>query len=174
MELKDCFYLGKIGRPKSFKGEVNFIFDNDCPEDYLEVKEFLVLVGKRLVPYAVESMSIKNNGQGVIRFKGFKSDEDANRIKNFEVYLPNELLPELDEEDFYLHDLVGCVVIDEVIGEIGIVREVNDQTAQRLLFIGEEHHEKIVPLVDHFVKEVNKKDKIIRTNLPPGLLDLND
>lgn len=174
MELKDCFYLGKIGRPRSFRGEVNFIFDNDTPQLYVNMKELLVLVGKKLVPYKVDHISLKNNGQGIIKFKGFNSKEDVDRIKNFEVYLSNEHLPELAEEDYYIHDLVGCTVIDEQIGEIGIVREVNTQTAQRLLMIGEEHDETIVPLIDQFVIKVDKTAKTIQTNLPEGLIDLNE
>lgn len=174
MDIKDCFYLGKIGRPRSFKGEVNFIFDNDHPEDYVDQKELLVLVGKKLIPYKVDRISIKNNGQGIIKFKGFNSEADVNRIKNFEVYLSNEFLPELDEQDYYLHDLVDCLVVDEKLGELGRVREINDQTAQRLLMIGEEHDEIIVPLIDQFVININKADKLIKTNLPEGLIDLNE
>jgi 16S rRNA processing protein RimM len=174
MDLKDCFYLGKIGRPRSFRGEVNFIFDNDTPELYLDMKELLVLVGKKLVIYRVDHISLKNNGQGIIKFKGFNSKVDVDRIKNFEVYLSNEYLPELDEKDYYIHDLVGCMVIDENLGEIGTVREVNIATAQRLLMIGDEINEKIVPLIDQFVLDINKTEKIIKTNLPEGLLDLNE
>ena len=174
MNLKDCFYLGKIGRPRSFRGEVNFIFDNDTPELYLEMKELLVLVGKKLVTYKVEHISLKNNGQGIVKFKGFNSKEDVDRIKNFEVYLSNEYLPELEEKEYYIHDLIGCIVIDEKLGEIGIVREVNIATSQRLLMIGEEINEKIIPLIDQFIMDVNKTDKIIKTSLPEGLHDLND
>ena len=174
MNLKDCFYLGKIGRPRSFRGEVNFIFDNDTPELYVDMKELLVLVGKKLVTYKVEFISLKNNGQGIIKFKGFNSNEDVDRIKNFEVYLPNKYLPKLDEKDYYIHDLVGCNVIDENFGEIGIVREVNTATSQRLLMIGEERNEKIIPLIDQFVINVNKSEKIITTSIPEGLIDLNE
>jgi len=174
MDLEDCFYLGKIGRPRSFRGEVNFIFDNDTPQLYVDMEELLVLVGKKLIPYKVDHINLKNNGQGIIKFTGFDSKEDVDRIKNFEVYLSNKYLPELEESDYYIHDLVGCTVIDNKLGEIGIVREVNIQTAQRLLMIGEENNETIVPLIDEFVTDINKTTKIIQTNLPEGLIDLNE
>ena len=40
--------------------------------------------------------------------------------------------------------------------------------------IGEERNEKIIPLIDQFVINVNKSEKIITTSIPEGLIDLNE
>ena len=38
----------------------------------------------------------------------------------------------------------------------------------------EERNEKIIPLIDQFVINVNKFEKIITTSIPEGLIDLNE
>ena len=133
-----------------------------------------VLIGKKLVSYPFERYQLNQKGNAIATFEGFTSSDDVNRVKNMSLYLSKELLPILEEEEYYLHELVGCTVIDEKEGEIGLISEVNTQTAQTLLFIGEEPNEKIIPLVDEFILEMDKKSKVLKVDLPEGILDLND
>ena len=37
----NCFYFGKIGKPKGFKGEVNIIIDKDSPITPESLKEII-------------------------------------------------------------------------------------------------------------------------------------
>ena len=174
MTVDDCFYFGKIGKPKGFKGEVNIIIDKDAPFVPPKLDAVEVLIGKKLVSYPFERYQLNQKGNAIATFEGFTSSDDVNRVKNMSLYLSKELLPILEEEEYYLHELVGCTVIDEKEGEIGLISEVNTQTAQTLLFIGEEPNEKIIPLVDEFILEMDKKSKVLKVDLPEGILDSND
>tara|TARA_Y100000766_G_scaffold214032_1_gene185746 strand:+ start:2125 stop:2649 length:525 start_codon:yes stop_codon:yes gene_type:complete len=174
MKIEDCFYFGKIGKPKGFKGEVNIIIDKSTPISPKSLNKVLILVGKKLVPYPLSTFKITSKGNGLGKFVGINSELDVNRIKNFSVYLPKKILPKLKKDEFYLHDLVGCTLTDEKYGTVGIINEVNNQTSQTILFVETETDEIVIPLVDDFIVHINTSKKEVNLDLPEGIINLNE
>lgn len=175
MQVNDCFYIGKIGKPKSFKGQVFVRFDADDTSYFSELDSFYLLVaGKKLVEYPVEAFEFKNEKTGIVKFKSINNQEDADRIKNTEVYIPESIVKANDDGGVYLHELIGFTVVDNQLGEVGTVETVNDNSAQTLLIVKQDFTEHIIPYVDAFIEKVDTSNKIIHTHLPEGLLDMNE
>ena len=55
MEKKDCFYLGKIVRKYSFKGEFIIKLDTDQPELYQNMDAVFVDLGKNFIPFFIQN-----------------------------------------------------------------------------------------------------------------------
>lgn len=174
MKVEDCFYFGKVGKPKGFKGEVNIIIDNDSPIEPESLDSVYVLIGRKLVSYPLSHYKLNPKGNALGKFEGLNSDDDINRIKNLSLYLPKEMLPELDSEEFYMHELVGCTLFDQQKGEIGEITEINNQTAQTIMFVEYQNEEIIIPFVDDFIVEINTDEKKVVFDLPEGIIDLNE
>lgn len=174
MKVEDCFYFAKLGKAKGFKGEQHLIVDKETPFTPQNLDELWVLVGKKLVNYPLSKYRLNPKNNADIHVTGFTSDEDVERVKNMGVYLPKTMLPELDEEDYYLHELVNVEIHDTNLGFVGTINEVNSQTAQTLLYVTTDKTEVMVPLVDAFVVKLDKVDKKLYTDLPEGILDLNE
>ncbi|MFT6746539.1 MAG: 16S rRNA processing protein RimM [Glaciecola sp.] len=174
MNLSEYFLIGKIGKPKSFKGEVFFIIEDDEVFFALgKITEMKLLIRNKLIVYPIENMSVKSNNKVTLKFKGFDTIDMANMIKNCEVYVKNNELPASGDDNVFTHELIGCMVVDEKLGEIGLIDYIDKSSAQELVYIEKDGEELIFPLIDEFLVSIDLASKKVITNLPEGLLDIN-
>ena len=130
MNIDDCFYLGRITKPWGVKGQVMMFLDVDAPEDYLGLDSAFVEVKGQLVPYFFHLDNLNGN-KAVATFEDLTPDQ-ANALVGHSLYLPLDLLPKLEGNKFYFHEVVGFRVIDEEKGDIGILEQVIEYPAQPL------------------------------------------
>jgi len=172
MRKEDCFYLGIIARKHSFKGEVVLVLDTDEPELYENLESVFIALGDNLVPFFIEKSLLQKGNQLRILFEDMNSEEDANNIIGAKVYLPLQLLPKLSEDKFYYHEIIGFKVVDENYGDVGIIIGINDSSAQPLFVIKNNEKEILIPVIDDFISKIDKKNKKLSVDTPPGLIEL--
>ncbi len=172
MEKKDCFYLGKIVKKYSFKGEVLVKLDTDEPELYGDLDALFLDLRNSLVPFFIESSQFHKSELLRVKFEEVDSEEDADSILKCDVYLPLQFLPKLEDDKFYFHEIIGYSVEDVNFGKVGIIKAINDSTAQSLFEIDRDGIEILIPMNDAFIKKVDKKKKSILVETPEGLIDL--
>lgn len=172
MKKEDCFYLGKIVKKYSFKGEVLAKLDTDQPELYEQLDAIFVQIRNNLVPFFIESSQFHKSDLLRIKFEDVDTESDADALMKSELYLPLEFLPKLEGNKFYFHEVIGFKILDTTFGNIGIIKAINDTTAQALFEIDRDGTEVLIPMNDEFIVEVNRKTKTITVQTPPGLIDL--
>lgn len=173
MQKEDCYFLGKITKTHGIKGEVIIWMDVDQPELYAEMDSFLLLIKDELVPYFVEELQIRGK-KSILKLEDINSIEETAGIINKEVYLPLEVLPELEDgHSFYYHEIVGFQLKEEKTGEIyGPILQVYEGAGQDLIAFKKEDKEILIPISNDIVKTINRKEKILLVNLPEGLIDV--
>lgn len=107
-----------------------------------------------------------------MQFEDVETEAQAEEIIGLDVYLPLSLLPELSENQFYYHEIIGFEAEDVRFGKIGIITGVNDTTAQSLFEIERDGKKILIPLNDDFIEKVDKKNKKILLKTPEGLIEL--
>ncbi|MDX1603407.1 MAG: ribosome maturation factor RimM [Salinimicrobium sediminis] len=172
MTKEECFYLGRIVSKFSFKGEVLIKLDTDEPESYLEMESVFVEYDNNLVPFFIERSSLQKSNLLRVKFEEVDSEEDAEDLMKCDLYLPLNLLPELSEDQFYFHEIIGFKVEDELYGTVGTLTGVNDTTTQALFEIEKDGKQVLIPMNDQFLLKVDKKNKTIHVKTPEGLIDL--
>ena len=172
MTKEECFYLGRIVSKFSFKGEVLIKLDTDEPETYLEMESVFVEYDNNLVPFFIEKSSLQKSNLLRVKFEEVDSEEDADDLMKCDLYLPLNLLPELGEDQFYFHEIIGYKVEDENYGFVGILSGINDTTSQALFEIEKDSKQILIPMNDEFLQKVDKENKIIYVKTPEGLIDL--
>ncbi len=172
MRKEDCFYLGKIAKKFSYKGEVLIYLDTDEPELYENMESVFVEFNNHLVPFFIISSSLHKNDFLRTRFEDIDSEEEADKIMGCEVYLPLSMLPKLEGDKFYFHEVIGFDAEDERLGVIGTIVSINDSSAQPLFEIKRGDIEILVPMIDDFIVKVDRDNKKIILNTPEGLVDL--
>jgi 16S rRNA processing protein RimM len=173
MKKEDCFYLGKIVKKYSFKGELILRLDTDQPEIYENLNVILLDMGKSLVPFFIEKSLFQKGNHIRIQFEDVYSEAEADTLLKKEAYLPLNLLPALEGNKFYFHEVTGFMLEDVNYGEIGLIESINDRSAQPLFVIKTEDSEILIPMVDDFIQKIDRKHKKILVNTPEGLIDIN-
>ena len=172
MTKEECFYVGKIVKKYSFKGELLVKLDSDDPEIYEDMESVFVDLRNNLVPFFIESSQLHKSELLRIKFEDVDTEPDADALLKCDLYLPLEFLPELEDDKFYFHEIIGFTVEDVNFGKVGIVKSVNDSTAQALFEIDRDGIEILIPMNDAFIKKVDKKNQLILVETPEGLIDL--
>lgn len=172
MQKENCFYLGKIVKKYSFKGELLVKLDTDDPKIYTQMESVFVEKGKKLIPFFIARSSLHKSSLLRVKFEDVNGDEDADLLLGSKLFLPLELLPKLTENQFYYHEIIGFTVEDISFGKVGIVTGVNDSTAQVLFEIDRNGTNILIPLIDNFIKKVDKKKKNILVDVPEGLIEI--
>lgn len=172
MDINECFYVGKIVKKYSFKGELLAKLDTDEPEQFENLDSILVNLRGNLVPFFIESSQLHKSELLRIKFEDVDTEDDADSLIKSELYLPLSFLPELEDDKFYYHEIIGFKVEDKNYGNVGIISGVNDSTAQALFEIDRNGTEILIPMNDEFIIKVDKPNKTIIVETPEGLIDL--
>ncbi|AVI50903.1 16S rRNA processing protein RimM [Pukyongia salina] len=172
MQKKDCFFVGKIVKKYSFKGELLVKLDTDEPEQFLEMESVFVEKHKNLIPFFIDSLSLHKSELLRVKFEEVDSEEDADSLLGSELYLPLNLLPQLSGNTFYYHEIIGFSVNDVNFGTVGTISGVNDSTAQALFEIERDGKQILIPISDEIIDKVDRKAKTIHIQAPEGLIDI--
>ena len=172
MDINECFYVGKIVKKYSFKGELLIKLDTDEPEQFENLESILINLRGNLVPFFIESSQLHKSELLRVKFEEVDTEDDADSLMKSELYLPLSFLPELEEDKFYYHEIIGFKVEDKNFGNVGIISGVNDSTAQALFEIDRNGTEILIPMNDEFIIKVDKSNKTIFVETPEGLIDL--
>ncbi|WP_291128412.1 ribosome maturation factor RimM [Flavobacterium sp. UBA7682] len=172
MRKEDCFYLGKIAKKFSFKGEVLIYLDTDEPELYENMESVFVEFNKNLVPFFIENSSLHKNDFLRVQFEDVDSEAEADTLLGCEIYLPLSMLPKLDGNKFYFHEVIGFEIEDKRLGIFGVIQSINDTTAQPLFEVLNGEVEMLIPMIDHFLVEIDRKNKKVVMDLPEGLVEM--
>ena len=172
---EDIIAIGKFQKTHALKGELNMISDID-PEYFIEGNPIILDDDGILVPYYIESVRPKGSTSYLVKLKGINSEEEASQFVNKEIsVLKRDAEEWLDDELVDTNNLKGFRILDsETRKEIGVLENIDDSTSNLLFIVKEENGNEIfIPANEDFITEIDEEEKIIRMNLPDGLIDLN-
>ena len=172
MNENNYYYLGKVTRKFSFKGELIVFLDTDTPSHYYGLKKIFLKVDNSYIPYFISKISKYKNNSVRVKFEDVKNESEAMELINYEIFLPIEELPKLEGKKFYYHEVIGFMVIDINHGKIGEITYINDQTPQHLFVVKSSGKEILIPINDDFILDLDRINKIVNLKIPEGLLKI--
>jgi len=173
MKKAECIKVGRVSRLHGFKGELSLKFEQELPLDYSIQEVFFLDLNEKLVPHFVETIRFTPQGYGLTFLDGVDTEARARHLVGTDLYLPRTVLPEMAEDEYMIHELVGFSVVDETHGEVGKVTEVIEHPGNILLSVDSPEGVVLIPLIDQFVNKVDKGNRCINVSTPEGLIDLN-
>lgn len=156
-------------------GEVKVGFTAGKENQLTELKEIYVEKDGKKTALTVNTIRF-HKGNALIKFNEINSIDDAIELKGtFLKAEKNKLKTMLDEDEFYVEDLVGVQAFNlkgELIGEI---KQVINQGGGSILSIKDaEKNEFLVPFVKELVPEIDMEQRKVIINDIPGLIEKNN
>ncbi|MGG6239246.1 ribosome maturation factor RimM [Nodosilinea sp. AN01ver1] len=177
--------IGRIVAPQGVKGEVRVYPSSDFPERFLEPGDRWLKRPRSLTPEPVKLVRgryIDGKGLYVVQLAGVDSREMAEALRDAVLLVAAGDRPSLDDDEFYVADLVGLRVIVQATGQdIGTVSEVfaagNDLIEVTYYASNVENSSQtkprtvLVPFVTAIVPVVNLAEGYLEIDPPAGLLE---
>jgi 16S rRNA processing protein RimM len=124
--------------------------------------------------YVVDQWRTHNKGL-VAKLVGVDNRDDAEGIKNLEISIKAEMLPELDDSDVYWRELVGMRVVTDKGYNLGVIKELFETGANDVLLVKANlndafgQKERMVPyLLDQVIKQVDRQAKTVTVDWDPA------
>lgn len=167
-------FVARIARAHGLNGGLVLQVETDSPG--LVFTPGTVLEVERARPGLPTRLTVREahaHGRGwILRVEEVSDRTFAEQYAGAWLALPRGQLPELGEDEYFLHDLVGLEVVDEELGPIGKVEDVYDVPGGPLLAVRVEGRERLLPFRSETVAEVDLEAGTVRTRLPVGLLEV--
>jgi 16S rRNA processing protein RimM len=171
--MENYYTLGYIKKTVNRNGEIIIFLDVDDPTDYKKMCNFFVEMPSGLIPYFIEKIQIRHNGEAIVKLEGIEDETKAETLKGKSLWLPVEQLPTLTGNRFYYHEVIGWQVFDKEIGNIGTIKDVLENSVQPLFQITHSCGKEIlIPIHDNILKHVDRENHRIEVAAPEGLLEL--
>ncbi len=120
--------------------------------------------------FIIENLIIGAN-KNVIKFENIDSRDAAEDIRGFKIFLSRKNFPPINDDQFYLADILGFKIFNEKNILIGIVDDILSLQGNDIIVMKNDNKEFLIPLVDEFLVLFDFEDKKIIVNIIEGLLD---
>lgn len=155
---RDLLGCGRVGRPHGLDGSFHVA----------QPRPRLLLLGAVLHVAGTAREIVRRSGtddRPILRLSGVSSREAIEALRGEELLLPREDAPELDEEEWLVEDLQGCLVVDGE-QEVGVVARVLPLPANEVLEVRRDGRaDLLVPLVRDAVRVVDVEARVVDVDL---------
>lgn len=160
--------VGILRRPHGLRGEAQVTIETDFPERLKAgVKLYL---GDERTPVTVRSHRAVDGGL-LLAFEEFPDRNSIEHIRNAPLFTHISDSPPLPAGRYYRHQLIGLRVIDAEHGELGVLAQILDTSANDVYLVRSERYgEILIPAISDVVQQVDLEHKQIQVKLLPGLL----
>ena len=167
--------VGVLRRSHGVRGEASVELLTDSADRFEDLdRVFLVDPGRKKVIESSVKTFRPHKERVLVLFNGIESPEAVAQYRDWTIEVPEDEARELDENEYFLHDLVGLKVVDRDGQSLGRVVETLEGVAQLLLRVETAAgHRFEIPFVEALCPEVDLEARSLTVDLPGGLIDLN-
>lgn len=159
--------LGTCASVHGIKGAVVFNLFND--ESSVLEKGMTVFTGQdSSVCFKIVDINFSN--KVIVYLEGVSTRNESESIIPFDIYLDRSIMPEPDEDEVYLSDLIGFEVQNEMNKRVGVVNSFYDHGASEIMVVLLKNGEQLeLPFVKAFFPDIDFDRKLI-TMINPEII----
>ena len=155
--MQDFYLIAEIKSADFSDGFVSVLSYSDFPDRFFRLNKVYIDVfgAKRL--FFVDNVVFEKSNI-LLKFKNFDSDYDTQFLVGKYIYIEHDELISLDEDTFFIHDLIGCkVFLNDSF--FGILEDVLRLSSNDIYVIKKSDGDEVmVPAVKDYIGSFNKKE----------------
>ena len=172
MDLNGIRQIGTIFNSHGIRGELKVESSTSCPEIFDEVQEVQLIRGEsRLSCTVLRCRPVRDHW--LMQLKEVTDLETAKSLKGYGIFAEEALLKPLDDDEFFVDDLVGCQVFSLEGEYFGIIREYLDNGEHIIYEAQQEEQRFLFPATGEVLQQINLEEKRVTIQLLPDLRELN-
>ena len=171
--MENLLQVGVITTTHGIRGEVKVFPTTDDPKRFLDLKNVILDDGKTTLDLEIQNVKFFKN-LVILKFKGIDNINDIEKYKKAGLYVTREDAVELEEDEYFIADLIGMKVSTDEGEELGTLSDVMQTGANDVYVISmTDGEEVLVPAIRDCIRDVDVEQGQMCVHLLPGLLDIN-
>ncbi len=165
--------IGKVVKVWGLKGHVKVYSYAESLETFRRTRALFTRTEAGVIPLPIES-SREHKGGVLLKFRRRDSVEDVEELVGQTLYLEKKDLPELEEGEYYWHELLGMEVRTEEDRLVGRLVRILETGGNDVYVVRKGEKENLIPAIREVVRKVDVAAKRMIIRPLEGLLDLDE
>jgi 16S rRNA processing protein RimM len=173
--MADRIAVGIIRKAHGVRGEASVEPWTDSLDRFDDLETVTLVSPDDALTRELEVESVRiHAGRALLKFASIDSPEEVQALHNWTVEIPEDEARELEQDEYFLHDLIGLTLIDGEGKERGVVTDSYEGGGGILLSVrradGKEFE---LPFAADLCTEIDLPARRIVVSLPEGIEDLD-
>ncbi|MBR5973749.1 MAG: 16S rRNA processing protein RimM [Clostridiales bacterium] len=172
--MKDYLIIGKIGGAHGVRGEVKIQPLTDDVRRFSSLKECLILDEKENLKARKTVKNVRfDETRTLVHFEGIDDRDEVSKLTGFYLGVSREDAVKLPEGRYFIADLIGLKVVDDVHGDLGKIKDIINTGASDIIIVARKgKNELLIPYLNSIVTDVDIHGGAMKVVLPDGLYEI--
>lgn len=169
--MEDLLRVGVISSTHGVRGEVKVFPTTDDVQRFKKLKEVWLDSGKERLLLHIEGVKFFKQF-AILKFKGYDNINDIEKYKGKELWVSRENAVPLEENEYYIADLIGLSVISDEGESLGELTDVLQTGANDVYCVKMANgREALFPAIAECVQTIDLEKGTMVVHVMEGLLD---
>ena len=162
--------VGVISSTHGVRGEVKVFPTTDDVTRFRQLKKVYLDTGREMLPPEIQNVKFFKQF-AILKFKGIDNINDIEKYRGKSLMIDREDAVDLDEDEYFIADMIGMKVCTEDGSEFGTLKDVMETGANDVYIIDSlEHGEVLIPAIRECILDVDMDEERMTIHLMEGLV----
>ena len=162
--------VGVFSTKKWVRGEVKVFPTTDDVTRFRQLKKVYLDTGREMLPLEIQNVKFFKQF-AILKFKGIDNINDIEKYRGKSLMIDREDAVDLDEDEYFIADMIGMKVYTEDGSEFGTLKDVMETGANDVYIIDSlEHGEVLIPAIRECILDVDMDEERMTIHLMEGLV----
>ncbi|MUT66327.1 ribosome maturation factor RimM [Paenibacillus sp. NEAU-GSW1] len=169
------YTVGKLVNTHGLRGEVKIMPSTDFADERFAVGSKLSLQDEQSGK-AIEieiTAAREHKGTYIAKLKGFNDINEVEKYKGWLLKISETEQAELEDGQYYYHQIIGCKAVTEDGEELGVISEILSPGANHVWVVDRvkpKGKQILLPVIDDVILDVDVAEKVVTVRLLEGLI----